>query len=44
MNSSLFVITEIGVLPNGAIGNPFPGETLAGVSGKLALIAVAGDR
>ena len=57
LNSSLFVITEIGVLPNGkpylkgvignkqlTVGDPFPGETLASVAGKLALIAVAGDR
>lgn len=26
------------------VGDPFPGETLASVAGKLALIAVAGDR
>lgn len=57
LNSSLFVITEIGVLPNGkpylkgvignkqlTVGDPFPGETLASVAGKLALIAVAGDQ
>lgn len=57
LNSSLFVITEIGVLPNGkpylkgdignkqlTVGDPFPGETLASVAGKLALITVAGDR
>ena len=57
LNSSLFVITEIGVLPNGkpylkgvignkqlTVGDPFPGETLASVAGKLALIAVAGGR
>ena len=57
LNSSLFVITEIGVLANGShflkgtigdkqvtVGDPFPGETLASVAGKLALIAVAGGR
>jgi hypothetical protein len=57
LNSSLFVVTEIGVLPNGkpylkgvignkqlTVGDPFPGETLASVAGKLALIAVSGDR
>ena len=57
LNSSLFVITEIGALPNGkpylkgvignkqlTVGDPFPGETLASVAGKLALIAVAGGR
>lgn len=57
LHSSLFVITEIGVLANGSpflkgtignnqvtVGDPFPGETLASVAGKLALIVVAGDR
>jgi len=57
LNSSLFVITEIGVLANGTpflkgiignnqvtVGDPFPGETLASVAGKLALVVVAGVR
>jgi hypothetical protein len=26
------------------VGDPFPGETLASVAGKLVLIAVAGGR
>jgi hypothetical protein len=57
LNTNVFLITEISVLPNGkpylkgvignkqlTVGDPFPGETLASVAGKLALIAVAGDR
>lgn len=57
LNSSVFVITETGVLPNGkpflagivgnkqvTVGDPLPGETLAGVAGKLALIIVADDQ
>lgn len=57
LNSSLFVITEIGALPNGkpylkgiignkqlTVGDPFPGESLSTVAGKLALIAVSGKR
>ena len=57
LNTNVFLITEIGVLPNGkpylkgiignkqlTAGNPFPGETLVTVAGKLALIAVSRDR
>jgi hypothetical protein len=57
LSSYLFVITEIGVLPDGrpylkgvlgdkqiTVGDPFPGESLATVAGKLALIAVSHDR
>lgn len=35
-----------GAIGNGqvTVGDPFPGETLASVAGKLALIAVAGER
>ena len=57
LNTNVFLVTEIGVLPNGkpylkgiignkqlTVGDPFPGETLATVAGKLALIAVSRDR
>jgi hypothetical protein len=57
LNSSVLLITELGMLPNGkpylrgvigerqiTVGDPFPGETLATVAGKLALIAVSANR
>ncbi len=57
LKSSMFVITETGVLANGSpflkgtignkqfsVGDPVPGETLASVAGKMALIAVTGNR